>query len=64
MASEAKHMFSGHSTLFIADKPRKTAAPWSKSRAAVREHGSRGVGLAELTNAAGLTCGGFYKQFK
>lgn len=29
-----------------------------------REHGVKGVGLAELMNAAGLTHGGFYKQFK
>lgn len=29
-----------------------------------REHGFKGVGLAELMSAAGLTHGGFYKQFK
>jgi TetR/AcrR family transcriptional repressor of nem operon len=29
-----------------------------------REHGVKGVGLAELMGAAGLTHGGFYKQFK
>jgi TetR/AcrR family transcriptional repressor of nem operon len=29
-----------------------------------REHGVKGVGLAELMSAAGLTHGGFYKQFK
>lgn len=29
-----------------------------------REHGFQGVGLAELMSAAGLTHGGFYKQFK
>lgn len=28
-----------------------------------REHGVKGVGLAELMSAAGLTHGGFYKQF-
>lgn len=28
-----------------------------------REHGVKGVGLAELMRAAGLTHGGFYKQF-
>lgn len=28
-----------------------------------REHGVKGVGLAELMGAAGLTHGGFYKQF-
>jgi TetR/AcrR family transcriptional repressor of nem operon len=29
-----------------------------------REHGVKGVGLADLMGAAGLTHGGFYKQFK
>jgi len=29
-----------------------------------REHGVKGVGLAELMGAAGLTHGGFYKQFQ
>jgi TetR/AcrR family transcriptional repressor of nem operon len=29
-----------------------------------REHGVKGVGLAELMGAAGLTHGGFYKQFE
>lgn len=29
-----------------------------------REHGVKGVGLSELMGAAGLTHGGFYKQFQ
>ena len=54
----------GHHESHAGRKPKKTAAPLSKPRADCSANTvSRASALRELMGAAGLTHGGFYKQF-